>query len=267
MCCALQIKVHPGCVTLERRVSEVDFALQTRIFYFPESASGRPAVGGGDPSRSPKGAKFIIFMWGMFATLRRVLTIIAIFIPSLGLFSILHHWRWEQIPFRARLEYARRGFLSSDDKIGLFGLKETFYWTDLDRWDYSDPQRPVPPDYPIYTLLTFEETIIAGLVLFVIHFVLIMAVKILTSSEFRERRNFVNKIIHGMENHNYATPYSDWDEGVYSIKEFRARFRATCKEMAAIFCLNIIFTEMMMVPLWYTGLSIFFTYTKLFDAE
>ena len=201
--------------------------------------------------------KLIIFVWGMFATLRRVLTIIALFIPSLGLFSILHHWRWEQIPFRARLEYARRGYLTSDDKIGLFGLKETSYWTDLDRWDYSDPQRPVPPDYPIYTLLTFEETIIAGLVLFVIHFVLIMAVKILTSSEFRERRNFVNKIIHGMENHNYATPYSDWDEGVYSIKEFRARFRATCKEMAAIFCLNIIFTEMMMVPLWYTGLSIY----------
>ena len=183
--------------------------------------------------------KFIIFVWGMFATLRRVLTIIALFIPSLGLFSILHHWRWEQIPFRARLEYARRGYLTSDDKIGLFGLKETIYWSDLDRWDYSDPQRPVPPDYPFYTLLTFEETIIAGLVLFIIHFVFIMALKILTSSELRKKRHFVFKIIHGMENHNYATPYSDWDKGVFSIKEFRARFRATRREMATTFCLNI----------------------------
>ena len=80
-----------------------------------------------------------------------------------------------------------------------------------------------------------------------------MAVKILTSSEFRERRNFVNKIIHGMENHNYATPYSDWDEGVYNIKEFRARFRAIHREMAATFCVNFLCTLAMLVPLWSTG--------------
>ena len=56
--------------------------------------------------------EFFIFVWGTFATLRRVLSIIALFIPSLGLFSILHHWRWEQIPFRVRLEFAKRGFLN-----------------------------------------------------------------------------------------------------------------------------------------------------------
>merc|ERR1711940_210796 len=66
-------------------------------------------------------SQFFIFIWGSFATLRRVLSIIALFIPSMGLFSILHHWRWEQIPFKARLEYAKRGFLRPDDKIGLYG--------------------------------------------------------------------------------------------------------------------------------------------------
>ena len=41
--------------------------------------------------------KIFIFLWGTFATLRRILSLIAMFIPSMGIFSILHHWRWEQV--------------------------------------------------------------------------------------------------------------------------------------------------------------------------
>ena len=41
--------------------------------------------------------RFFIFLWGAFATLRRILSLIAMFVPSLGIFSILHHWRWEQV--------------------------------------------------------------------------------------------------------------------------------------------------------------------------
>ncbi len=44
--------------------------------------------------------KITVFLWGGFATLRRVLTIVAYFIPSLGLFSILYHWRAEKTPYR-----------------------------------------------------------------------------------------------------------------------------------------------------------------------
>ena len=38
-------------------------------------------------------SKIFIFIWGTFATLRRVLSLLALFIPSMGLFSTLHHWR------------------------------------------------------------------------------------------------------------------------------------------------------------------------------
>ena len=41
--------------------------------------------------------KIFIFCWGAFATLRRILSLIAMFIPSMGIFNILHHWRWEQV--------------------------------------------------------------------------------------------------------------------------------------------------------------------------
>ena len=82
----------------------------------------------------------------------------------------------------------------------------------------------------------------------------ILIIKVWISAEFRRRGNYVNKFIHVLENINYATPFSDWDEGDHSIQEFRVRFRATCREMAAIFCVNIICTILMLVPLWYTGI-------------
>ena len=197
--------------------------------------------------------RLLLFVWGTFATLRRILSIIALFIPSLGLFSILHHWRWEQLPFSTRLEYARRGFINSDDKISLYGLNETIYWSEFDRWDYSYPEDPTPPPYSIYTLFSIHGTIIAGAVLMAVQFILIMEAKILTSPEFRKRGHYLNKFIHVVLNLNYASPFCDWDEGDCTIQEFRARFRSTCKEMTVTFCINILFTLMMLVPLWHTG--------------
>ena len=197
--------------------------------------------------------KLSIFVWGTFATLRRILSIIALFIPSMGLFSILHHWRWEQIPFSIRLQYAKRGFMSSEDKISLYGINETIYWKELDHWDYSNPQDPAPPPYSIYTLFSLQTTFLAGAALMAIQFLLISIMKILTSPEFRRKRNYVNKFIHVLLNLNYATPFCDWDEGDHTIQEFRARFKATCKEMAATFCVNVLCTLLMLVPLWYTG--------------
>ena len=160
-----------------------------------------------------------------------------------------------QIPFKARLEYAKRGFLTPEDKISLYGLNETIYWTDLDRWDYTNIHDPQPPDYPIYTLMSLRNTFIAGAVLAVVHFIGLMLVKIITSAEFRKSGNYVSKVIHVIENLNYGTPFVDWDEveGEHSIDQFRLRVRATCKEMVATFIVNILCTAAMLVPLWHTG--------------
>ena len=76
-------------------------------------------------------SKIIIFAWGIFAILRRILSIILMFIPSLGLFDLLHHWKYEQIPFKVRLEYAKNFPINPNDKIILYGLNETVFWLEL----------------------------------------------------------------------------------------------------------------------------------------
>ena len=50
----------------------------------------------------PMTSKLIVWTWGLFGTLRRVLSMVIYFVPFLGLSNVLHHWRAEQIPFWIR---------------------------------------------------------------------------------------------------------------------------------------------------------------------
>ena len=201
----------------------------------------------------PMTSKMLIFAWGTFATLRRMLSLIVMFIPSMGLFNLLHHWKYEQIPFRIRLEYAKSFPIKPDDKIALYGLNETLYWSELDRWDYSNQENPAPPHYSLYSLLSLKHTFISLLIFSILQFLCIYAMKNFTSNDFKEQ-HIINKFIHVLESCNYAIPYKDWDHGDFSINEFRKRFTNLKNEMIATYAINFFFTMIMMVPLWFCGM-------------
>ena len=93
--------------------------------------------------------KVILACYALFSTFRRILSIVIFFAPSLGLFSILHHWQEEQIPFKIRMQYPEK--TKPTDKIVLYNLTDTIKWGDYDRTNYLDPKKPVPPDYFLYT--------------------------------------------------------------------------------------------------------------------
>ena len=210
----------------------------------------------------PMTSKIFVFLWGTFAIIRRIFGLIALFIPSMGLFNLLHHWKYEQIPFRIRLEYAKRFPIKPDDKIALYGLNETIYWSELDRWDYSNQVNPEPPHYSRYTLLSLKYTFITLLVFSMVHFLAIYTIKYFTSNDFNQEQHRTNKIIHVLENINFSTPFKDWDHGDFSVNEFRKRYLNLKKEMIATFTLNFFFTIIMMVPLWFCGMYIFINNTE-----
>ena len=80
-------------------------------------------------------AKIAAFLWGLVASVRRVLGIVAFFIPCLGLMNLLWHWHGEQYPFSARkAQVMRLGVTPSpDERIELYRMKEEVLWADLDR--------------------------------------------------------------------------------------------------------------------------------------
>ena len=109
----------------------------------------------------PFSSSIFVGLWALFATLRRIVGILSFFIPAMGLFNILHHIAFEKVPFKIRLDRAKT--ISSEDKIALYGLNETIYWNQLDRWNYTDD--PTPPNYTLYTGLNLKETFVAFLVI------------------------------------------------------------------------------------------------------
>ena len=78
-------------------------------------------------------------------------------------------------------------------------------------------------------------------------------VKYNTSKDFREEEHKTNKILHTLENLNFPSPYRDWDDGDYTVQQFRERAGAVRREMIWTQAINFMATLLMMVPLWYTG--------------
>ena len=204
--------------------------------------------------------KMTVFMWTLCAAVRRILTFVIFFAPSLGLFHMLHHWKAEAYPFKFRINSVKRLNITPgpDSKIELFNMTETVYWSELDRWDYSDPQHPASPSYKLYTGMSLGETFATFFVILIVQCLSLLLVKMKTSEEFRTRGRYIEKLLHLLENVNFPVPYRDWDQGSHSVAEFRRRYSNTEREMIGSFAVTISFTMAMFSPLLYTGWYIYY---------
>ena len=211
--------------------------------------------------------KMALFIWAVFAASRRVLCIVSFFLPSFGMYSLLHHWQAEQIPFCIRLKSANN--ISASDGLELHSMTRSVLWSELDRWDYSGTI-PLPPHYSLYTGLSLKWTFVAFALLFVCQFIILAVVKTCTSREFKGATIF-NKYIHILQNQNIPFPYKDWDvaaadfrkenEGDLtgnwdeSVASYKQRFARVEREMTWSYVVTFVFTIASMVPLLYTGRS------------
>ena len=193
----------------------------------------------------------IVILWGVFATARRMLTLVVVFIPSMGLLNLLNHWKAEQIQFRIRKDAFERGYMTTNDTLELFNMAETVPWSDIDRWTYTDTE-PQPPSYSLYTGLSLTHTFGAFIFLLFLHFISVYCVKRWTVEGFM-RKNIFNDCVHILENLNIPFPHEDWDNKKGSVKEYREQLRKVDIEMMATFVVNSVISIVMFIPLWLTG--------------
>ena len=199
-------------------------------------------------------AKIVVLLWSTMATARRILSLVAYFIPSLGLFNLLYHWKAEQIPF------ARKLFLTNDsDTLELYNMTEKVLWSDIDRWKYKDVYNPTsrsytfyPPKYDLYTGLDLGQTFLLFIILLMIQFLLLLLVKCFTVDNFW-LRNHYNKFVHILENMNMAIPWQDWDQEKCSVEQHTIKHRKVNIEMAVTMIVNMVFSLVMICPLLFTG--------------
>ena len=87
-----------------------------------------------------------------------------------------------------------------NDTIELRGLNQSVRWGELDRWNYTDVA--TPPPYTLYTFLTLGEAFQVFLVIMGAHTLLMLIIKMATSTQFRTKTktNLVRKFIHVIQN-------------------------------------------------------------------
>ena len=216
----------------------------------------------------PFTSKFSIFLWGTVATSKRISSMVAFFIPSLGLFNILYHWKAELIPFKRRkmlrkevsdflalnkiTENVQWSDINTRWNLELYNMTEKVLWSDIDRWNFDDLNHPSPPGYNLYTGLTLGQSFMAFVGIFVVHFLLILIVKSFTIDHFW-LRNHYNKFVHILKNMNIATPWQDWDHDKCSVEQYKIKHRRVNIEMAVTMLVNMIISLLMICPLFYLG--------------
>ena len=180
------------------------------------------------------------------------------FVPSLGLFDILNHWRAEQIQFAVSQKKYSWGDLkerylnaSNGDLLYLHNT-EPLPWSMFDRWNYSDPNDPEPPDYDLYTGLKLSAYFQIFILLCFLNTVVIFITKYALVNEFR-RINIIKQFAHSVENCSIVTPYKDWDFDHGCVEDHKKRFKLVNKEVVVTMIVNFLFNCSMLVPLIFTG--------------
>ena len=200
----------------------------------------------------PFTSQLVILFWSTVAAGRRIMAIIVFFLPGLGLFSILNHWKAEQLPFMVRLNALNSWYMTPSDIIILNNMTRNVSWTSIDRWEYNSSDKPQPPSYTLYTGLSLGNTFVAFLILMALQLIAITVIKINTAKGISKKRWF-NFMVHILENINIAFPYNDWDTDNLTVAEFKLRLREVNMEMAWTYFVNFIFNILMFSPFWWTG--------------
>ena len=182
------------------------------------------------------------------------MAIIVFFLPSLGLFSILNHWKAEQLPFKIRMQAFKLQFMTPVDIIALNNMTGIINWTSIDRWNYNSTNnnKPQPPLYSLYTRLSLGHSFAVFLTLMVLHFIAISVVKIITAKK-ANKESWFNFMVHVIENVNIPFPYKDWDTENLTVAEFKQRLREVKIEMTWTYVANFLINIVMFCPFWWTG--------------
>ena len=226
--------------------------------------------------RFPFVSKVVVGFYCLFGCLTRVMSMIMFFTPTLGLFSLLKHLQGEQIPW----DDVVLDMVGPDDLLFL-GDNEPVKWLSIDRWarNFSQPKFHQHPNgtlqrdfydnlilnpayldrkngHPTYILYTYFSLgtyflIFVGLIL--LHMMVVFIAKCLLSQEFRLNFNFLEKIIHSLENTNLPFNAKEWDDGLGNALEHLKRMQSNWMEIRAIIIIKGVFNLIFLSPMCFLG--------------
>ena len=124
-------------------------------------------------------SKFVLFTWIIVSATLRLMTLMLYFAPGFGLFSTLHHWRREQIPFAGQY----RDQIQTNGTLYLYKMNITKdQWNAIDRYDYDDKKGT---HYSEYTVVSLDWYFIYFWIIIMVHTSFNIVLKLAISLSFR----------------------------------------------------------------------------------
>lgn len=163
------------------------------------------------------------------------------FTPVLGLFGLLKHYKAEQTKWIRNIEY---DFVKDNlIKVGNVTVKWTNGSDAINRWNGNEA-----PSYELYTIYSVGTYFKALIALNVLHFAIVLILKLKISKAFR-KLNFVEKIIHLIENSSIPGCVEDWDAQRGNAQEHYHRMKSNKIEGLSVIGINGAFNLLYLTPL------------------
>ena len=193
-------------------------------------------------------SKVMAMCYSMFAVTIRVLSFVMYFGPAFGLFSILQHFKAEQMPWHPDL---KRNFVVNGSIQ--FGNSTVLNWNDIDRWTYEDNNR-IPPSVTLYTGFTLKTYFIIFWMLLLIQAMLVFFIKWNWSKKDFHQLNFLEKIIHVVE--NCFIPYNvlEWENIKTGNSEtHQKKMKSNFIEVVLVMVVNFFVNFILLIPMFILG--------------
>ena len=165
--------------------------------------------------------------------------------------------------FYLRRSKAEIGLINPNATLDMNNLNRTVLWSEIDRWNYTDPEKFQSPEYTLYTGLTMGGYFFLFLAIMIVQIFAIIIVKVL-SVDGLKWKDWFDLVLHCLENGNIPFPWRDWDQDGGNLEDYRRRFRQNNKEMLRTTMVNLFFHMLLMIPLLFTGFIAFRLMIRLF---
>ena len=198
----------------------------------------------------PGKSQISILIWTVLSVSKRILVLVMYFTPPMGLFSLLHHWQAESLPFAvSQKSQWREGMLSQSQHLHLHNNRSVL-WSEIDRWDYS--ASPSPPPYTLYTGLSLRTYFWLFLAILGLHTLAVGIAKFILVPDFRKAHP-VQMFSHCLQSISLPEPWRPWDTDGGNVEQHRERFRREIMEMVATLAVNFVVNVSMLGPFFHLG--------------
>ena len=124
-------------------------------------------------------SKIVLMVWTIVSAGLRLIVMVLYFTPSFGFFSILHHWKKEQIPFADQY----RDQINKTGTLYLYKVNITKdQWDKLERYSIKEKKGP---DYHAYTVFSLDWYFTFFWIILMIHISINIIMKLVISTHFR----------------------------------------------------------------------------------